>query len=145
MELPNVKNVNKDKRKLKKHHFKVKDMVAYKWYAEKEVGYIMECYHSKDGWACYKIKSASKPGCIYSDMQLDDPEDPYCYISSVLTKSMTDGERELVKKRIEWSESKNLVNNKPIVEKKVEKVIVDKTELKKAIEKQKDFINGKFW
>jgi hypothetical protein len=78
-------------------------------------------------------------------MQLDDPEDPYCYISSVLTKSMTDGERELVKKRIEWSESKNLVNNKPIVEKKVEKVIVDKTELKKAIEKQKDFINGKFW
>ena len=105
MELPNVKNVNKDKRKLKKHHFKVKDMVAYKWYAEKEVGYIMECYHSKDGWACYKIKSASKPGCIYSDMQLDDPEDPYCYISSVLTKSMTDGERELVKKRIEWSES----------------------------------------
>ena len=78
-------------------------------------------------------------------MQLDDPEDPYCYISSVLTKSMTDGERELVKKRIEWSEAKNLVSNKPIVEKKVEKVVIDKKELKRAIEKQKDFINGKFW
>jgi hypothetical protein len=145
MELPNVKNVNKGKKRLKKHHFKPKDMVAYKWYAEKEVGYIMECYHSSDGWACYKIKSASKPGCIYSDMQLDDPEDPYCYISSVLTKSMTGGEKELVRKRIEWSESKNLPNNKPIVEKKAEKVVVDKAELKRAIEKQKDFINGKFW
>jgi hypothetical protein len=51
----------------------------------------------------------------------------------------------LVKKRIEWSESKNLVSNKPIVEKKAEKVVIDKKELKRAIEKQKDFINGKFW
>ncbi len=49
--------------------------------------------------AAYDLIHESKPGCIYSDMQLDDPEDPYCYISSVLTKSMTDGERELVKKR----------------------------------------------
>jgi len=32
MELPNVKNVNNDNRELKKHHFKVNDMVAYKWY-----------------------------------------------------------------------------------------------------------------
>ena len=40
MELPNVKNVNKDKRKLKKHQFKVNDMVAYKWYGEREIGII---------------------------------------------------------------------------------------------------------
>ena len=39
----------------------------------------------------------------------------------------------------------HLDNNKPIVEKKAEKVVIDKKELKRAIEKQKDFINGKFW
>ncbi len=164
MELPNVKNVNKGKRKLKKHQFKVNDMVAYKWYGEREIGYISECYVTKEGWAAYKVRSVSKPGCIYSDMELDDPDDPYCYISSVLTKSMTGGERELVLARIEKSKnrfpqkpvevvqsvkpvvksSKPVVkSSKPVVADSVEPI--DKTELKKAVQKQKDFINGNFW
>jgi len=164
MELPNVKNVNKDKRKLKKHQFKVNDMVAYKWYGEREIGYISGCYVTKEGWAAYKIRSVSKPGCIYSDMELDDPDDPYCYISSVLTKSMTGGERELVLAHIEKSKKrfpqkpaevvdtvKPIVKrSKPVVVDTVKPVVdsvkpIDKEELKKAVQKQKDFINGNFW
>jgi len=141
MELPNVKNVNKDNRKLKKHHFKVNDMVAYKWYGGREIGYISECYITKEGWAGYKVKSVSKPGCIYSEMELDDPNDPYCYISSVLTKSMTGGERKLISDRIQKSKKRFL--QKPLVKKNIESI--DKDEFKRAVQKQKDFINGKFW
>jgi hypothetical protein len=71
---------------------------------------------------------------------LDDPEDPYCYVSSILSNSLTGGEKELIKKRLE----RNIKINQPLKETPTE-TNVDKVELKKAIQKQKDFINGKFW
>lgn len=140
IELPNVRDVNKGKKRLKKHQFKPNDMVAFKWYGEREIGFVSECYHSKDGWACYRVKSVTRPGCIYYDLQLDDPEDPYCYVSSILSNSLTGGEKELIKKRLE----RNIKINQPLKETPTE-TKVDKVELKKAIQKQKDFINGKFW
>ena len=115
-------------------------MVAFKWYGEREIGFVSECYHNKDGWACYRVKSVTRPGCIYYDLQLDDPEDPYCYVSSILSNSLTGGEKELIKKRLE----RNIKINQPIKETTTETKI-DKVELKNAIQKQKDFINGKFW
>jgi hypothetical protein len=77
---------------------------------------------------------------------------------------MTGGERELVLARIE--KSKNRFPQKPVeVIQSVEPVVkrskpvvrsskpvvadsvepIDKEELKKAVQKQKDFINGNFW
>jgi len=138
MELPNVRNVNKGKKRLKKHRFNKNDAIAFKWYGEREIGFVYECYHSKDGWALYKVKSVSKPGCIYPDMELDDPDDAYCYISSILSNSLTDGERELIKKRLKRDIKINVIETP-------KETKVDKVKLKKAIQKQKDFINGNFW
>ena len=70
---------------------------------------------------------------------------------------MTGGERELVLARIEKSKNRFpqkpveviqsvkpvVKSSKPVVADSVEPI--DKTELKKAVQKQKDFINGNFW
>lgn len=141
--LPKVKEVNKGKRRLKKHKYKLWDMVAFKWIAEREVGFISELKTNRDGYATYTIRSVSRQGNIYSDMEVDDPTDPYSYISSILTKSISDGERALIEQRTHSHRERigdiprtqpNRISN------------VDAVELDKAIKKQKAFLNGeKFW
>ena len=171
--LPTVRNVNKGKRHKKKHHFKVGDPIVFKWYGERDYGHISELTFEKGTKnAQYSVRATGTMGCIYHTMELDDPDDPYCYISSILTKSIT--ERELLKIS-EHKEGKHLiVTSKPslttttnvvkkkvvkkkVVKKKVvkKKVVlptsnsIDKVELKKAIKKQNEFVNGKvekeFW
>ena len=160
--LPSVKNVNKGKRHKKKHHFKVGDPVVFKWYAERDFGYISELTFEKGTKnAQYSIRATGRMGCIYHTMELDDPDDPYCYISSVLTKSISDRELQKIdehktgKHLIVKSKDVVVKTPKPVRKKKVTKKVttkkesVSKSELKKAIKKQKDFLNGKteknFW
>jgi hypothetical protein len=168
MILPTVKNVHKGKRHKKKHYFKVGDPVVFKWYGERDYGYISELtFENRTKNAQYSIKSTGHIACIYHTMELDDPDDPYCYISSVLTKSITQFE---LKKIEEHRNGKHLaVQTKPTtagvppskkITKKATTVIaetvvtpknttVNNSELKKAINKQKDFLNGNvdksFW
>jgi len=179
--LPNVKNVNKGKRHKKKHQFKVGTPIVFKWYGERDCGFISALTFEKvTKNAQYSIKSTGRIGCIYHTMELDDPDDPYCYISSVLTKSITANEKKkvsdhregkylitnpppippksvIIKKKASPIVVKKKVVKKKVVKKKVvkKKVVkpnptsINKTELKAAIKKQKEFINGEidknFW
>ena len=150
MKIPNVRNVNKGKRKKKKHHYKVGDFVAVKWIGEKQLAVIDELDTTKNGIATYKVRSISNVGCSYSGLELDDPEDPYCYISSTLTKSLSDGEirrikayeEERVKSRSTGQQTKAESQPNRTSNRRTQKV----EGLNEAIDKQKDFINGKkFW
>ena len=158
--LPNVKNVNKGKRHKKKHQFKIGTPVVFKWYGERDYGHISALTFDKGTKnAHYSIKATGRMGCIYHTLELDDPDDPYCYVSSVLTKSIPDTELQKIS---DHKLGKHLITVvKPTVTKKVvkkktvkkvakpKKESVNKSELKKAINKQNDFLNGKieknFW
>jgi hypothetical protein len=150
MQLPKVRNVNKGKRKKKKHHYKVGDYVAIKWIGEKQLGVVDELNSTKNGIATYKIRSISRVGCSYTGLELDDPEDPYCYVSSVLTKSLSDGEIRRIKayeneRTNTRSKGKSVkVQSQPT--RTARKRTSDLEGLEEAIKNQKDFINGKkFW
>ena len=163
--LPNVKNVNKGKRHKKKHQFKIGTPVVFKWMGERDYGHISELTFEKGTKnAQYSIKATGRMGCIYHTLELDDPDDPYCYVSSILTKSIPDTELQKIS---DHKLGKHLITvvkptvTKKVVKKKVakktvtkrvakpKKESVNKSELKKAINKQKDFLNGKieknFW
>jgi len=163
--LPNVKNVNKGKRHKKKHQFKIGTPVVFKWMGERDYGHISALTFEKGTKnAQYSIKSTGRMGCIYHTMELDDPDDPYCYVSSILTKSIPDTELQKIS---DHKLGKHLITvvkpavTKKVVKKKVakktvtkrvakpKKESVNKSELKKAINKQKDFLNGNvdksFW
>ncbi|MDB2399739.1 hypothetical protein N9W01_00575 [bacterium] len=150
MRLPNVRNVNKGKRKKKKHHYKVGDFVAVKWIGEKQLAVIDELDTTKNGIATYKVRSISNVGCSYSGLELDDPEDPYCYVSSILTKSLSDGEIRRIKTYEEERVKSRSTGQQTKVESQPDRTPNRRTQkvegLKEAIDKQKDFINGKkFW
>jgi len=143
MSLPTVREVNKGKRRLKKHKFKLWDMVAFKWIGEREIGFISELKTNREGYATYVIRSVSRQGNIYSDMEVDDPTDPYSYISTILTKSISDGERTLIEQRTHSYRERigDIPRTQPNGTPNV-----DVGELDKAIKKQKAFVNGeKFW
>jgi len=169
MVLVNIKNVNKGKRHKKKHQFKVGESVVFKWYGERDYGYISNLTFDKETKnAHYSIKATGRIGCVYHTLELDNPDDPYCYVSSVLTKSISDNE---VQKISDHKSGKHLVKvpavSTPITKTVVKKLVkstkkkivkkvakpkkesVNKSELKNAINKQKDFLNGKikknFW
>ena len=159
MTLPTVRNINKGKRRKKKHYFKVGDPVVFKFHGDRDFGFISELTKDKDGYAQYTIRATGRIGCIYSTMELDDPDDPYSFISSVLTKSISDKELARINehksgKHLKVPELPKKVvveppkQNKRVVKRK-EKPSVDKSELKQAIKKQKDFLNGdvdkSFW
>ena len=57
MQLPKVRNVNKGKRKKKKHHYKVGDYVAIKWIGEKQLGVIDELDFTKNAITPYIKKT----------------------------------------------------------------------------------------
>jgi len=150
MNLPKVRNVNKGKRRKKKHHYKVGDFVAVKWIGEKQLAVISELEYTKDKFAAYKVNSVTCVGCIYSGLELDDPNDPYCYVSSILTQSLSDGEIRRIEKYLENQERLRNPGKQPKVQpqpnrtpnKRVRKV----EGLDDAIKKQKAFVNGeKFW
>ena len=163
--LPNVKNVNKGKRHKKKHQFKIGTPVVFKWYGERDYGHISALTFDKGTKnAQYSIKATGRMGCIYHTLELDDPDDPYCYVSSILTKSIPDTELQkisdpklgkhlitVVKPSVTKRVVKKKVAKKTVTKRvaKPKKESVDKSELKKAINKQKDFLNGKieknFW
>jgi len=167
--LPNVKNVNKGKRHKKKHQFKIGTPVVFKWYGERDYGHISALTFDKGTKnAHYSIKATGRIGCIYHTLELDDPDDPYCYVSSVLTKSISDNEVQKISDHISGKHLITVVKpsvTKKVVKKKVTKKVVkkktvkkvakpkkesvNKSELKKAINKQKAFINGEidknFW
>ena len=168
--LPNVKNVNKGKRHKKKHQFKIGTPVVFKWMGERDYGHISQLTFEKGTKnAQYSIKATGRMGCIYHTLELDDPDDPYCYVSSILTKSIPDTELQKIsdhklgkhlitvvkptvtKKVVKKKVVKKKVVKKPVTKKvaKPKKESVNKSELKKAINKQKDFLNGKieknFW
>ena len=150
MKIPNVRNVNKGKRKKKKHHYKVGDFVAVKWIGEKQLAVIDELDTTKNGIATYKVRSISNVGCSYSGLELDDPEDPYCYVSSTLTKSLSDGEIRRIKTYEEERVKSRSTGQQTKVESQPNRTPNRRTQkvegLKEAIDKQKDFINGKkFW
>ena len=150
MKIPNVRNVNKGKRKKKKHHYKVGDFVAVKWIGEKQLAVIDELDTTKNGIATYKVRSISNVGCSYSGLELDDPEDPYCYVSSILTKSLSDGEIRRIKTYEEERVKSRSTGQQTKVESQPNRTSNRRTQkvegLKEAIDKQKDFINGKkFW
>ena len=141
--LPKVKEVNKGKRRLKKHKYKLWDTVAFKWIAEREVGFISELKTNREGYATYTIRSVTRLGCIYYDMEVDDPTDPYSYISTILTNSISDGERTLVQQRTHSYRERIGDIQKP-QPKRASNINV--SELDKAIKKQKAFVNGEnFW
>lgn len=163
--LPNVKNVNKGKRHKKKHQFKIGTPVVFKWMGERDYGHISALTFEKGTKnAQYSIKSTGRMGCIYHTMELDDPDDPYCYVSSILTKSIPNTELQKISDHklgkhlitvVKPSVTKKVVKKK-VVKKTVTKRVakpkkesVNKSELKKAINKQKDFLNGNvdksFW
>ena len=167
--LPNVKNVNKGKRHKKKHQFKIGTPVVFKWYGERDYGHISALTFDKGTKnAHYSIKATGRMGCIYHTLELDDPDDPYCYVSSVLTKSIPDMELQKIsdhklgkhlitvvkpsvtKKVVKKKVTKKVVKKPPVKKvAKPKKESVNKSELKKAINKQKAFINGEidknFW
>jgi hypothetical protein len=101
METPKVRNVNTDKRRKRKHHYSQYDPIVFKWWGKREYGFVLECTMSSDGFAQYDIRSTSHIGAIYRYLELDDPIDPYCYVSSVLTKSINPQELEKIKEHIE--------------------------------------------
>ena len=150
MELPKVRHINKDKRKKKKHHYKEFDPVVIKWYGERHICFVEKLQFSKDKYPTYRVRSVTNPGCIYYELELDDPDDPYCYVSSTLTKSLTDAELERI--RLHANEHRTKVDRKFRVENQqqsngaVNLRVDEKQQLKKQINKQKQFVNGeKFW
>ena len=150
MELPKVRHINKDKRKKKKHHYKEFDPVVIKWYGERHICFVEKLQFSKDKYPTYRVRSVTNPGCIYYELELDDPDDPYCYVSSTLTKSLTDAELERI--RLHANEHRTKVDGKFRVENQqqsngaVNLRVDEKQQLKKQINKQKQFVNGeKFW
>ena len=149
MKLPNVRNVNTGKRKKKKHHYKVGDFVAVKWIGEKQLAVIDELEFTKDKIATYKVRSITCVGCSYSGLELDDPDDPYCYVSSTLTKSLSDGEIRRIKAHEEEriTRLRNLKSKVQPQPNRTPNKRVRKVEgLDDAIKKQKAFVNGeKFW
>jgi|DEB0MinimDraft_10_1074344.scaffolds.fasta_scaffold23638_5 hypothetical protein len=150
MPLPNVRNVNKGKRRKKKHHYKVGDFVAVKWIGEKQLAVISELEYTKDKFAAYKVSSVTCVGCIYSGLELDDPTDPYCYVSSVLTEGLSDGEIRRIKKYLEVQEQLRNPGKQPKAQPQPNGIVNKRTNkvdgLDAAIKKQKAFVNGeKFW
>jgi len=150
MELPKVRHINKDKRKKKKHHYKEFDSVVIKFYGERHICFVEKLQFSKDKYPTYKVRSVTNPGCIYYDLELDDPDDPYCYVSSTLTKSLTDAELERIK--VHANDYRARIDRKFRVENQQQSNGVvnlradEKQQLKKQINKQKQFVNGeKFW
>ena len=55
--LPKVRNVNKDKRRRKKHQYKPYEPIAIKWFGVKELAYVEKLEFSKDGYATYRVRS----------------------------------------------------------------------------------------
>ena len=150
MNLPRVRHINKDKRKKRKHHYKEYDPVVIKFYGERHICFIEKLEFSKEKYPTYRVRSVTSPGCIYYELELDDPDDPYCYVSSTLTKSLTDAELQRIK--IKSEEHRDSVNRKSFRNSPKKKsqstrgVNIDINELDAAIQKQKDFVNGKkFW
>ena len=150
MELPKVRHINKDKRKKKKHHYKEFDSVVIKFYGERHICFVEKLQFSKDKYPTYRVRSVTNPGCIYYDLELDDPDDPYCYVSSTLTKSLTDAELERIK--VHANDYRARIDRKFRVENQQQSNGVvnlradEKQQLKKQINKQKQFVNGeKFW
>jgi len=150
MELPKVRHINKDKRKKKKHHYKEFDSVVIKFYGERHICFVEKLQFSKDKYPTYRVRSVTNPGCIYYDLELDDPDDPYCYVSSTLTKSLTDAELERIK--VHANDYRARIDRKFRVENQqqsngaVNLRTDEKQQLKKQINKQKQFVNGeKFW
>ena len=150
MNLPRVRHINKDKRKKRKHHYKEYDPVVIKFYGERHICFVEKLEFSKEKYPTYRVRSVTSPGCIYYELELDDPDDPYCYVSSTLTKSLTDAELQRIK--IKSEEHRDSVNRKSFRNGPKKKsqptrgVNIDVNELDVAIQKQKDFVNGKkFW
>jgi hypothetical protein len=150
MELPKVRHINKDKRKKKKHHYKEFDAVVIKFYGERHICFVEKLQFTKDKYPTYRVRSVTNPGLIYYDLELDDPDDPYCFVSSTLTKSLTDAELERI--RVYSNEYRTRIDRKFRVENQqqsdgvVNLRVDEKQELKKQINKQKSFVNGeKFW
>lgn len=150
--LPKVRHINKDNRKKRKHHYKVYDAVVIKWYTERHICFVEKLEFSKDKYPTYKVRSVTNPGCIYYDLELDDTDDAYCYVSSILTKSLTDGERKRLRDKAD--EYRNKVEKTRIPKKNrylpnisTALRVEEKQQLKKQIQKQKSFINGEkmFW
>jgi hypothetical protein len=140
--LPKVKNVNKGKYRLKKHKYKLWDIVVFKWIGEREIGFISELKMSREGFPIYTIRSVSKQGCIYYDLEVDDPTDPYCYISTILTESITNGEKTLAAERLHSHHARTNVVSKTQPNRLSNQEL---SELDKQINKQKDFLDEKFW
>lgn len=140
--LPKVKNVNKGKYRLKKHKYKLWDIVVFKWIGEREVGFISDLKTNREGFPTYTIRSVSKPGCIYYDLEVDDPTDPYCYISTILTDSITDGEKTLAAERLNSHKGRTNVVSETQPKRLSNQEL---SELDKQINKQKDFLDEKFW
>jgi len=140
---PKVKKVNQGKYRLKKHKYKLWDFVAFKWIAEREIGFISEVKTNREGFAIYTVRSVTRIGCIYYDLEVDDPTDPYSYISSILTESITEGEKSLLQERLRNYQTRTRVIPQTQPDRLSDK---DVAELGKSIQKQKDFINHKnFW
>jgi len=140
---PKVKKVNQGKHRLKKHKYKLWDFVAFKWIAEREIGFISEVKTNREGFAIYTVRSVTRIGCIYYDLEVDDPTDPYSYISSILTESITEGEKSLLQERLRNYQTRTRVIPQTQPDRLSDK---DVAELGKSIQKQKDFINHKnFW
>jgi len=53
MTLPKVRKVNQGKYRLKKHKYKVWDIVVLKWIGEREIGFISELKMNREGFASY--------------------------------------------------------------------------------------------
>lgn len=150
MELPKVRHINKDKRKKKKHHYKEFDAVVIKFYGERHICFVEKLQFTKDKYPTYRVRSVTNPGLIYYDLELDDPDDPYCFVSSTLTKSLTDAELERI--RVHANDYRTRIDKKFRMENQqqsdgiVNLRVDEKQELKKQINKQKSFVNGeKFW
>ena len=150
MNLPKVRNVNKGKRRKKKHHYKVGDFVAVKWIGEKQLAVISELNYTNDKFASYRVNSVTCVGCSYNGLELDDPNDPYCYVSSILTKSLSDGEIRRIEKYLENQQRLRNPGKQSKVESQPNRTTVKRVRkvegLDDAIKKQKAFVNGeKFW
>lgn len=118
------------------------DIVVLKWIGEREIGFISELKTNREGFATYTIRSVSKQGCIYYDLEVDDPTDPYCYISIILTESITDGEKTLAKERLHSHQGRTNVVSETQPNRLSNQ---ERSELDNQINKQKDFLDEKFW
>ena len=151
MELPKVRHINKDKRKKRKHHYKEYDPVVIKFYGERHICFVEKLEFTKDKLPTYRVRSVTNPGCIYYELELDDPDDPYCYVSSTLTKSLTDAELQRIREKADEHrgrfERKLPKKNQQQPNVTANLRVDEKQQLKKQIQKQKSFVNGEksFW